>query len=56
MIPKVTQDAPNILKRYWCSHCGRHLFPNGCNSESVGYAYCPGCGQPIEWDKAVHVK
>lgn len=56
MIPKVTQDGPNILERYWCSDCGRYLVPNGRNSEAPGYAYCPGCGQHIEWEKAVPVK
>ena len=25
MIPKITQDAPNIVQRYWCSTCGRSL-------------------------------
>ncbi len=56
MIPNVTQDGPNILERYWCSACGRYLVPDGRDPAAPGYAFCPGCGLPIEWEKAVPVK
>ncbi len=56
MIPKVTQDAPNIREQYWCAACGRYLLPNGRDPEAPGYAFCPGCGQPIEWEKAEQVQ
>lgn len=56
MISKATQDGPNILPRYWCSDCGWYLVPSRRDPESAGYAFCPGCGQPIEWEKAVPVK
>lgn len=56
MIPKVTQDAPNILPQYWCSQCGRKLLTinNYLNIDS--YTYCPGCGEFIEWDEAQPIK
>ena len=56
MIPRVTQDGPNIVERFWCSVCDRALVPHGRDTDSPGYSYCPGCGQHVEWDKAVHKK
>lgn len=55
MIPKITQAAPNISEQYWCSTCGRNLpSPNqnaGSGSEDP-WRFCPGCGEPIEYEKA----
>ena len=59
MIPKITQDAPNIVERYWCADCGRSLpAPDGTamGVKSDPWRYCPGCGAPIEYDKAKHVQ
>lgn len=54
MIPKVTQEAPNIIPRYWCAKCGRSL-PRG-NSRKECWSFCPTCGEPIEWDAAKMVE
>ena len=59
MIPKITQHAPNIVERYWCADCGRSLpAPDGTamGVKSDPWRYCPGCGAPIEYDKAKHVQ
>ena len=58
MIPKITQDAPNIVERYWCADCGRSLpAPDGTAKgvKSDPGRYCPGSGAPNEYDKAKHV-
>lgn len=56
MIPKVTQQTPNIIEHYWCTKCGRHLWRDKSLFDADGYLYCPGCGEFIEWDKVEHVK
>lgn len=56
MIPKVTQEGPNILERYWCSDCGQHLPTSTFSGEHIHWKFCPECGQPIEWDRAIPVK
>ena len=51
MIPKITQDAPNIVQRYWCSTCGRPLIQLvqdrrpffRANYEYVGASLCRDC-------------
>ena len=53
MIPKITQEAPNIAERYWCSACGRPLpapVPNSTDGDP--WRFCPSCGEPIEYEKA----
>lgn len=53
MIPKVTQDGPNIIPRYWCSVCGKSLpKDSAANRETSAWQFCPICGSPIEWEKA----
>lgn len=58
MIPKITQDAPNIVERYWCADCG-HSLPNPkadvTGIKSDPWRFCPGCGAFIEYDKAEQV-
>jgi len=56
MIPTITQDAPNIMPRHWCSNCGRKLVPQNNFYKMLPDNFCPGCGEKIEWDKAVPVK
>lgn len=56
MIPKVTQDGPNIMEQYWCSSCGRGLMSRRQHDGASGWSFCPGCGEEIEWDKAQQVK
>ena len=51
MIPKVTQAAPNIMPKSWCSECGEHLPREFFGREVEPWNYCPRCGNPIEWDK-----
>ena len=50
MIPKITQDAPNIVQRYWCSTCGRSLPAPDQHDDQ--WRFCPRCGEPIEYEKA----
>ena len=57
MIPKITQEAPNIAERYWCSACGRPLpapVPNSTDGDP--WRFCPSCGEPIEYEKAEPVQ
>jgi len=56
VIPKVTQDGPNIIPRYWCSNCGQSLPTSTFSGKKIRWKFCPECSQPIEWDKAVPVK
>lgn len=54
MIPRIQQERPNVIKRYYCSTCGTKLqHSDGVNQESWGF--CPMCGQQIEWDKVTDV-
>lgn len=59
MIPRITQQGPNILERYWCGNCSASLprpYPvNGELDKSV-WKFCPHCGKPIEYDKAKPVQ
>ena len=55
MIPKITQDGPNIMPRYWCSGCGQPLPTSSFSGEKVRWKFCPECGQSIEWDLAVPI-
>ena len=49
MIPKITQDGPNIMERYWCSTCGNALpHPVVPSSKTDPWRFCPICGEPIE--------
>lgn len=51
MIPKVMQDAPNIMPYYTCSVCSEPL--KMCDPFSgKPWNFCHVCGSPIEWDKA----
>ncbi len=34
MIPKLTQDAPNILPRYWCGKCDALLRSPSLSGEN----------------------
>ncbi len=53
MIPKLTQDAPNILPRCWCGKCGALLrYPSLSSENEVIWRFCPMCGESIEYDKA----
>ena len=54
MIPKVHQDAPNIMKRYTCSTCGTKLQKEGPfrGAAEEKWNFCPICGEDIQWDKA----
>ena len=54
MIPKITQDAPNIVQRYWCSTCGRSLPAPDQHDDQ--WRFCPRCGEPIEYEKAEPVQ
>ena len=54
MIPKITQDAPNIVPRYWCSTCGRSLPAPDQHDDQ--WRFCPRCGEPIEYEKAEPVQ
>lgn len=59
MIPKITQQGPNIMERYWCGKCGAGL-PNPLRASSKDsertWHFCPICGEPIEYDKAEPVQ
>lgn len=53
MIPKVTQDGPNIAPRYFCSVCSTPLRKNDpITGDPSGWKFCYICGSPIEWEKA----
>lgn len=53
MVPKVTQQAPNIIEKYWCSTCGAPLPKyKPLSNEPSGWKFCSICGEPIEWDEA----
>ena len=54
MIPKITQEAPNIVQRYWCSTCGRSLPAPDQHDDQ--WRFCPRCGEPIEYEKAEPVQ
>ena len=54
MIPKITQDAPNIVQRYWCSTCGRSLPAPDQHDDQ--WRFCPRCGEPIEYAKLRKVR
>mgnify|MGYP003358157403 FL=1 len=54
MIPNITQDAPNIVPRYWCSTCGRSLPAPDQHDDQ--WRFCPRCGEPIEYEKAEPVQ
>lgn len=57
MIPKITQERPNISERFWCSVCGRALPAPGQGTVAYPkdpWKFCPGCGEPIEYEKAEH--
>lgn len=59
MIPKITQERPNIIERYWCSTCGRALPAPGQGTVAFPkdpWKFCLGCGEPIEYEKAEHVQ
>ena len=45
MIPKITQEAPNIVPRYWCSTCGRSLPAPDQHDDQ--WRFCPRCGEPL---------
>lgn len=54
MIPKITQERPNILPRYWCGTCGNKLPPPEgpqTDGHSTPWKFCPICGEAIEYDK-----
>ena len=54
MIPRIQQERPNVIKRYYCSACGTKLQ----HSEDVNqepWRFCPMCGEQIEWDEATDV-
>lgn len=52
MIPKITQEGPRIMPRYWCATCGRAL-PNPADTS---WRFCPDCGEEIEYAKAKPVQ
>lgn len=53
MIPKVTQDGPNIAPRYFCSVCSTPLRDTDpITGGPSGWKFCYICGSPIEWEKA----
>ena len=58
MIPKIIQRGPTVVPKYFCSECGSQLQ----NVDRLGsitkgrWAFCPMCGEKIEWDKANPVK
>ena len=54
MIPKITQEAPNIVQRYWCSTCGRSLPAPDQHDDQ--WRFCPRCGEPIEYEKAAKAR
>lgn len=59
MIPKITQQGPNIMERYWCGKCGAGLpDPHRASGKEPEQAwhFCPICGEPIEYDKAEPVQ
>lgn len=59
MIPKITQDGPNIVERYWCGTCGCALPAPDQDKAEAGkdaWRFCPICGEPIEYEKAQHVQ
>lgn len=56
MIPKITQDGPSIMPRYWCAECGHSLPTSTFSGEPIRWKFCPECGQAIEWDKVVPIK
>lgn len=59
MIPKITQERPNVAPKYWCGTCGHALPPpNGPETcpNPVPWKFCSICGEPIEYDKAEPVR
>lgn len=59
MIPKITQQGPNIVEQYWCGNCGSSL-PNPyrfrIGEQKPVWKFCPICGESIEYDKAQPVQ
>ena len=53
--PKITQDAPNIVPRYWCSTL--RPVPAGPDQHDDQWRFCPRCGslsntrkaEPVQW-------
>lgn len=56
MIPKMTQQGPNILPEHWCTTCGIRLQQGDKARNISRWNYCSNCGSEIEWDKVVPVK
>lgn len=59
MIPRITQDGPNIIERYWCGTCGCALpapIQDKAEDSKKAWRFCPVCGEPIEYEKAQHVQ
>lgn len=59
MIPKITQERPNVLPKYWCGTCGSELPPPE-GPEKGGmktpWKFCAICGEAIEYDKVKPVR
>lgn len=59
MIPKITQKGPSIMEQYWCGKCGAGIpspQPFRGDVPKGNWRFCPICGEPIEYDKAVPVQ
>ena len=54
MIPEITQDAPGSAEQFWCASCGAPL-PAPDRTAMPPRQCCPSCGEPAEYEKAVHV-
>lgn len=54
MIPKITQEAPNLVQRYWCSTCGP--VPAGPDQHDDQWRFCPKVRGAIEYEKAEPVQ